>query len=90
MGTAIKGIVVSFRRSRHRVYHNQVIVLLNNVNDRATAEKLKNKQLVIKIKNKQIEGVIAGPHGNKGAIRVVFEHGLSGHCLGCEAEVKEA
>lgn len=85
----IRGIIASFRRSRHRVYHNQIIVLLDNIDNRTKAAKLRNKKLVINIKNRKLEGVVAGPHGNKGAIRAVFRHGLSPHCLGCRVEVKE-
>jgi large subunit ribosomal protein L35Ae len=39
-------------------------------------------------KGKEINGKVASAHGNKGAVRVIFEKGLPGQSLGNNVEVK--
>ena len=38
---------------------------------------------------KTINGKIAGPHGNKGLVRAIFEKGLPGQAITTKVEVKE-
>ena len=37
---------------------------------------------------KQIKGKISAPHGNKGAVRVIFECGMPGQSLGQEVKIE--
>ena len=37
---------------------------------------------------KQIKGKISSAHGNKGALRVIFERGLPGQSLGEEVKIE--
>lgn len=37
---------------------------------------------------KTITGKISAAHGNKGCVRVIFEHGMPGQSLGTEAKVE--
>ncbi len=85
----MKGIILSFRRGRHHQYNNQMIILPNGVNNREEAQKLIGKEVIFKTQTgKEIKGKISAAHGNKGAVRVVFEKGMPGQALNQEVEFK--
>ena len=88
----MQATIVNFRSSRHRQKDNHLIVLVNGVDSKEKAAKLVGKEVVWKNplgKNKvEIKGRIAAAHGNKGALRAVFERGLPGQCLSTKVEIK--
>ena len=85
----MKGIVASFRRSRHRQKPNHVIIYIGSVDDREKAQKLVGKAVSWTTQTgKTISGKVASAHGNKGAIRVIFERGLPGQALTSQVEIK--
>ncbi len=85
----MKGIILSFRRGRHHQYNNQMIVLPKDINTREDAQKLIGKEVVFKTQTgKEIRGKISATHGNKGAVRVVFEKGMPGQSLNQEVEIE--
>lgn len=56
---------------------------------RKDAEKFVGKDVEWKSPaGKVIKGKIAGAHGNKGVVRVIFEKGLPGQAIAMEVEVK--
>jgi large subunit ribosomal protein L35Ae len=77
----MEGIIENYRLSRHVQKGNHMIVLVNGVNTREDAEKLVGKEVIYKTKNGEIKGKVASAHGNKGAIRVIFEKGMPGQAL---------
>ncbi len=84
----MKGIVVQFRRSRHRIKEKHYLLDLN-LSGRAEALKMKGKDVEWKSPaGKVIKGKISDAHGNKGLVRAIFEPGLPGQAVTNEVEVK--
>jgi large subunit ribosomal protein L35Ae len=84
----MKGIVVQFRRSRHRI-HERHYLLDVGLTKREDAAKLAGK--VVEWKSpagKVIKGKVSDAHGNKGLVRAIFESGLPGQAITTEVEVK--
>ena len=83
----MKGIIVNFRRGRTIQHENQVILKVEGVSDKEAAAKLVGKEvkyLCVGKNKKEIVGKISSAHGNKGAVRVLFERGIPGQALGTE------
>ena len=85
------GIVSHFRGSFRRKKGNHLIVIVPEVDSREKAQKYIGKTAVWTAPGKgktQIKGKISAAHGNKGALRVVFERGLPGQSLGQEVKIE--
>jgi large subunit ribosomal protein L35Ae len=85
------GIISHFRGSFRRKKGNQLIVVVPGVDDREKAKSYIGKTAVWTSDGKaktQIKGKISSAHGNKGALRVVFERGLPGQSLGQEVKIE--
>jgi len=68
---------------------NHIIVYPSDISNREKAAGLVGKQVVWKSpKGKEINGKVASAHGNKGAVRVIFEKGLPGQSLSTKVEIK--
>ena len=84
----MKGIVVQFRRSRHRI-HERHYLLDVGLTKREDATKLAGKGVSWKSPaGKVIKGKISDAHGNKGLVRAIFETGLPGQAITTEVEVE--
>ncbi len=84
----MKGIVVQFRRSRHRIKEKHYLLDLG-IQTRAEAQKMKGKEVEWKSPaGKIIKGKISDAHGNKGLVRAIFEKGLPGQAITNEVEAK--
>lgn len=84
----MKGIVVQFRRSRHRI-HERHYLLDVGLTKREDAKKLAGKEVSWKSPaGKIIKGKVSDAHGNKGLVRAIFESGLPGQAITTEVEVK--
>ena len=69
---------------------HHMIVYLKDSDSRETASALVGKSVVWKSPaGKEINGKIASAHGNKGAIRVIFEKGMPGQSISTKVEIKE-
>ncbi|MBI5389204.1 50S ribosomal protein L35ae [Candidatus Woesearchaeota archaeon] len=78
----MEGIIVNFRGSHHTQYENHMIVAVDGVNSREQAAKLVGKKVTWKASSKkELVGVVQAAHGNKGAVRVIFEKGMPGQSL---------
>ncbi len=85
----MKGLIVSFRRGRHNQTNNQMIIKIEGVKDKKKAAELVDKEVVFKTQTgKEIKGKITNAHGNKGAVRALFERGMPGQALAKHVEVK--
>jgi large subunit ribosomal protein L35Ae len=85
------GIVSHFRGSFRRKKGNQIIVIVPGVDDREKAKSYIGKYAVWTAEGKgktQIKGKISSAHGNKGAVRVIFERGMPGQSLGQEVKIE--
>ena len=84
----MKGIVVQFRRSRHRIHERHYLLDLG-FSSRDDAKKVVGKHVAWKsTAGKVINGKISDAHGNKGLVRAIFESGLPGQAVTTDVEVK--
>ena len=84
----MEGIISNFRRNRHTTSSNHMIVLVESIERKDKAEPLVGKEVVWKSPaNKEIKGKIASTHGNKGAVRVIFETGMPGQSVGTKVDI---
>ncbi len=83
----MEGVIVNFRVGRKTMHHNHMIVSVN-LAKREDAVKLVGKKVVFTTpaKNK-ITGKVASAHGNKGALRVIFEKAMPGQAIGKKVEI---
>ena len=85
----MKGTIVNYRKSVHRQKTNQMVVVVENITSKEEAEKLLGKKVVWKSPaNKEIKGEIRATHGNKGALRVLFETGMPGQSIAQKVDIK--
>jgi len=79
----MEGVIKNFRRSRHRQTMNQMIIVVEDSDSKEMAEKIVGRQVIwTSPAGKQIKGEIRSSHGNKGAVRVLFETGMPGQAIG--------
>ena len=79
---------MNFRRGRKTQTMNHMIVSPEGVDDTKKAAGLVGKGVVWKSPaGKDINGKVASAHGNKGAIRVIFEKGMPGQSIGTKVQI---
>ena len=81
----MEGLILNFRRSRHRTYGNQMIIQVDGTDTKDKATKLVGKSvswIASGKEKKEIKGKISASHGNKGVLRVLFEKGMPGQSIG--------
>lgn len=87
----MKGIIVNFRGSMRIKTGNQMIVQTEGVTDKEKAKSLLGKKVTWATPGKKkntITGKVSAVHGNKGAVRVIFEKGLPGQSIGTEVKIE--
>ena len=85
----MEGIIVNFRRNRHTQKCNHLIIEVEGVDRKDKTQPLIGKEVVWKSPaNKEIKGKISAAHGNKGAVRAIFETGMPGQSLGTKVAIK--
>ena len=80
----MEGLIVNYRRGKRTQTTNQMIIIVPGF-DKKEAEKLLGKTVTYECdgKNKtKINGKITFLHGNKGAVRALFETGMPGQAIG--------
>ena len=83
----MKGIVVQFRRGRHRIHERHYLLDLG-FGSREEAKKIVGKQVIWKsAAGKAINGKVSSAHGNNGLVRAIFESGLPGQAITTDIEV---
>jgi len=85
----MNGVVVNYRSSKHRQKDNYMVVLPENCDSKAKAEKLIGKAVVwTSPAKKEITGKITNVHGIKGAVKVLFEKGMPGQAVGSKVRIE--
>jgi large subunit ribosomal protein L35Ae len=83
--------ITNFRRGRHTVTNNQMILAVSGVNSKEKAAGLVGKKVTYECEGKnkkQIKGEIKAAHGNKGAVRALFETGMPGQAIGKKVKIE--
>ena len=84
----MQGTIVNFRRGRTTQKTNHMVVHLSGISDKEKASGLVGNVTVWKSPaGKEIKGKVASAHGNKGAVRVIFEKGMPGQRIGTKVEI---
>ncbi|MBW2968210.1 50S ribosomal protein L35ae [Candidatus Woesearchaeota archaeon] len=85
----MEGVIVNYRRGRHRQTTDQMIVQVAGTDNKDKAAKLVGKAVVWSSPvGKEIKGEVRSAHGNKGAVRVLFEKGMPGQSIGSKVKVE--
>lgn len=85
------GIISHFRGTYRRRKGNQMVVIVPGVDSKEKAEAYIGKSVSWTAPGKKkttILGKVSTTHGNKGALRIVFERGLPGQSLGSEVKIQ--
>lgn len=86
----MEGIIANFRRGRHRQKDRQMIIKVEGITSKEKANELTGKKIVWKSPSgKEIKGRISSAHGNKGAMRVIFEKGMPGQAIGSKVNIED-
>ena len=81
--------VIQFRRGRHTVHERHFLIEIEGVASRDEASKFIGKDVEWKSPaGKIIKGKISSAHGNKGAVRAIFEKGLPGQAVTTKVDIK--
>lgn len=84
----MEGRITSFRRGVRTQKKYQMIIKINDVNDKEKAKSMLNKNIVWKSPSgKEIKGTVTNVHGNNGKLRVQFEKGLPGQSVGTNVSI---
>jgi large subunit ribosomal protein L35Ae len=83
----MEGVIVNFKRGQHITSENQMIVKVAGVSTKEAAAKLVGKKVLYNTGKKDMAGVVAGAHGNSGALRVRFETGMPGQAVGQKVKI---
>ena len=86
----MKAVVMNYRGSQKEQTNNQMIIKAEGIDKKEDAAKLVGKTVTYTTETgKKISGKISAPHGNKGAVRVIFsDKGLPGQALGTKVDIE--
>jgi large subunit ribosomal protein L35Ae len=84
----MKGTINNFKRSIKKTSERHMIIIIDGIKSRAEAAKLAGRKVVYNTGAKDIVGKVASAHGNKGAVRVIFETGMPGQAIGGKVDVQ--
>ena len=85
----MEGVIVNFRGSKKHKHNYQMIIKVDKVDSKEKAQSLVDKVVVWKTTSgKELKGKVAKVHGNKGAVRVIFETGMQGQSIGSKVDIK--
>ena len=85
----MEGSIASFRRGKHTVRTNQMIVKVKGIDKKDKAAELVGKIATwTSPGKKEIKGKITAVHGNSGAVRVKFETGMPGQSLAQKIKIE--
>ncbi len=78
-----RGVVSSYRRGKHLIHPNQVILVFDGIESKAQAATLIGRKVKWVSENgREFLGKVLGVHGNSGAVRAKFRTNLPGQAIG--------
>ncbi len=81
--------IANYRSGRTTQKDNQMILYVDDVNSKEDAQKLVGKTVLFKTETgNEIKGKITNIHGNKGAVRALFERGMPGQSISKTVEIQ--
>ena len=84
----MEALIANFRGGKHTKYDNHMIGIVDGIASRDKAKALVQKPIVwTSPAGKEIKGYIANVHGNKGALRLIFEKGMPGQAIGTKIKI---
>ena len=84
----MEAIISNFRRGRKTQTLNQVILVVKGYEKTEKSKELVGKTVTWKSPaGKELKGKVAATHGNKGAVRVLFETGMPGQSIGTKVDI---
>jgi large subunit ribosomal protein L35Ae len=84
----MEGTIVNYRRNSTGQTQNHLVVIVEGISDKGKASQLVGKKVVFNTGKKDMIGKINAVHGNKGALRAVFETGIPGQALGKKVKIE--
>jgi large subunit ribosomal protein L35Ae len=84
----MRAVIHNYRRSIKTTSGNQMIVVVEGVDSRDKAKAYVGKAVIYATGKKDIKGQVRSTHGNKGALRVLFETGMPGQAIGKEVTIQ--
>jgi len=85
----MEATIVNYKAGRHNQTTNQMIIVVNSADSKEKAQKFIGKKVIwASPANKEIKGEIRATHGNKGALRVLFETGMPGQSVGSKVKIE--
>ena len=85
----MEAVIVHFRGSHKTKYTNHMIIKPKDSNSREEAKKYLEKKVTwTSPAGKEITGLIKSEHGNKGAVRAIFERGMPGQSLSQKVKIE--
>ena len=86
---AMEGIIVNFRQGRHHQNGNQMVIKIDSIVLKEKAKALSGKTVTwSNVQGTTIKGKVSMPHGNKGAVRAIFEKGMPGQAIGTKVKIE--
>lgn len=84
----INAKIIQFRRGKKTITEKHFLIEVPNIDSREKASEFVGKKVSWKTPTgKEINGVIASPHGNKGVLRAIFEKGLPGQAVSTQVTI---
>lgn len=84
----MEGTIINYRKSRTAQTMNHLVVTIEGIDNKEKAAKFVGKKVIYNTGKKDMIGKVNAIHGNKGALRAVFETGMPGQCLGQKVKVE--
>lgn len=85
----MEATIVNYRSGRHTQKDNHMILKVAGVEDKEKATALIGKKTIFKTSSgKELKGEVKSTHGNKGAVRAIFERGMPGQSLGQKVKIE--
>ena len=84
----MEGTILNYRRNSTGQTPNHLIVVVEGIDNKEKAAQFIGKKVSYNTGKKDMLGKINAIHGNKGALRAVFETGIPGQALGKKVKIE--
>ena len=84
----MEATIANFRKSVHAQKNNHMVLYVSGFSSKDKAKSLIGKSVSWKSPaGKEIKGKVSNVHGNKGAVRAIFETGMPGQSVGSKVQI---